>query len=145
MTDQEIKNAIRGFLKSLMAGDANSAASFFTGDALFTTSLGTFKGTAQIEKYITWVNKVTEDYRMTETGAGIITQGDVGVIEYRLSGVSRGMNWELPAICIYDFKNGKIANMRGVCNVLSRSQQTTKGISRWMVNLVANRATKGLR
>ena len=144
MTDQQIKDAIRGFLKSWTAGDAKSAVAFFAPNALFTTPIGTFKGAVQIEKYITWVNRVVKDYKMTEAGIGIITQGDVGVIEYNLSGVSRGLKWETPAMCIYAFENGKIANMRGFYNVLSRSQQTTKGISRWLVNLVANGARKGL-
>ena len=145
MTEQEIKEAIRGLLKSWMAGDVKKAASYYAEDALFTTPLGTFKGTIQIEKYITWVNRMTKDYRMTETGIGIIAQGDIGIIEYNLSGIASGMKWELPAICIYEFKDGKITNMRGVYNVLSRSQQTTKGMSRWVVNLIANKAKRGLR
>jgi len=145
MTDQEIKAAIRGFLKSWTAGDTKNALSFFAEDALFITPLGEFKGTKQIEKYITWVVGMTQDYKMTETGMGIMAQGDIGVIEYNLSGISRGMKWELPGIAVYEFKDGKIANMRGVYNILSRSQQTTKGLSRWIVNLVANGARKGLR
>jgi ketosteroid isomerase-like protein len=144
MTDQQIKEAIRGFLKSWTSRDIKNAVTFFTEDALFCTPLGTFKGARQIEKYITWVNRITQDYKMTETGIGIITHGDIGVIEYNLSGTYSGKKWETPAICIYEFENGKIANMRGFYNVLSRSQQTTNGISRWLVNLVANRAKKGL-
>jgi len=145
MTDQQIKDAIHGFLKSWTAGDVKNALSFFAEDALFVTPLGTFKGTAQIEKYITWVSRMTKDYKVTETGIGIITQGDVGVIEYNLSGIYHGMKWETPAMAIYEFENGKIGSMRGFYNVLSRSQQTTKGISRWIVNLVVNGAQKGLR
>jgi len=145
LTDQQIKDAIRGFLKSWTAGDVKNALSFFTEDALFTTPLGAFKGKAQIEKYVTWVLNMTKNYKMTETGIGIVTRGDTGVIEYSLSGISRGMKWEIPGMCIYEFENGKIANMRGIYNILSRSQQTTKGISRWLVNLVANKAHKGLR
>ncbi len=145
MTDEQIKDAIRGFLKSWTAGDIKSALSFFAEDALFITPLGAFKGTKQIEKYITWVNRMTQDYKMTETGIGIMTRGDVGVIEYILSGISRGMKWELPGMAVYEFRNGKIANMRGIYNILSRSQQTTKGLSRWIVNLVVNGAQKGLR
>jgi ketosteroid isomerase-like protein len=143
MTDQQIKDAIRGFLKSWTSGDAKNALSFFAEDALFITPLGKFKGTAQIEKYITWVNRVTRDYQMTETGMGIITRGDIGVIEYNLSGISRGIKWETPAMCMYEFKNDKIVNVRGYYNVLSRSRQTTKGVSRWLVNLIENASRKG--
>ena len=144
MTDQQIKDAIRGFLKSWTAGDTKQALSFFAEDGVLVGPAGTFKGTAQIEKYLTWVNRMTKDFKVTETGIGIITQGDTGVIEYNLSGISRGMKWKLPGIAIYEFKNGKIANMRGVYDILSRSQQTTKGLSKWIVNLVVNGARKGL-
>ena len=144
MNDQQIKDSIRGFLKSWTSGDMKNALSYFAEDALFTTPLGSFKGTKEIEKYIEWVNRVTQDYKMTETGIGIITQGDIGVIEYNLSGISRGMKWEVPGIAIYEFNNGKIANMRGVYNILSRSQQTTKGLSKWVVNRIIKGAHKGL-
>ena len=144
MNDQQIKDSIRGFLKSWTSGDLKNALSYFAEDALFTTPLGSFKGTKEIEKYIEWVNRVTQDYKMTETGIGIITQGDIGVIEYNLSGISRGMKWEVPGIAIYKFKDGKIADMRGVYNILSRSQQTTKGLSKWVVNRIVKGAHKGL-
>jgi hypothetical protein len=90
-----------------------NSVSFFAEDALIIMPLGTFKGTTKIEKYITWVKRMTKDYNMAETGMGIIAQGDIGAIEYNLSGIYRGMKWEIPATGIYEFKNGKIANMRG--------------------------------
>ena len=57
MTDQQIKDAIRSFLKAWTAGDTKQALSFFAEDAVCIVPPGTFKGTAQIEKYITWVTK----------------------------------------------------------------------------------------
>ena len=145
MTEEEIKDSIRGFFKAWTTGDTDQALSFFAEDAVYTVPRGTFKGTAQIEKYLTWVNRGTRDYKITEAGIGIITQGDTAADEHRLSGTSNGMKWETPAVCIYEFKNGKIANMRGFYNLLSQVQQSTKGISRLLVNLVINGAQKALR
>lgn len=145
MTDQQIKDAIRGFLKSMTAGDGKGALSFFAEDAVWVSPQGTFKGIAQIEKLLTWMNRVNKDNKVTETGVGIITQGETGVIEHKLSGIYNGTKWETPAVCIYDFKNGKIANVRAFMDSLSQAQQATKGVSRWVVNLVVNRALKGLR
>jgi ketosteroid isomerase-like protein len=146
MTDQQIKDAIRGFLKSMTAGDIKKALSFVAEDAVWIAPQGTFKGTAQIEKLITWVNKYNKDNKVTETGIGIITQGDTGVIEHNLSGIYNGMKWESPAVCIYEFKNGKIANMRGFYDVLAQAQQAAKGMfARWAVNAVVNGSQKGLR
>jgi len=146
MTEQEIKDSIRGFFKAWTTGDTKQALSFFTEDALFIVPRGSFKGTTEIEKYITWVNRSTRDYKVTETGIGIITQGDTAVDEHRLSGVSNGMKWEIPGVCIYEFRNGKIANMRGFYNVLSQAQQVAKGVfAKWMVNTVVKASVKGLR
>ena len=146
MIEQEIKDAIRGFFKAWTTGDTKQALSFFAEDAVCIFPRGTFKGIAQIEKYLTWVNRGIKDYKFTETGIGIITQGDTAVDEHKLSGTSNGIKWELPAVCIYEFKNGKIANMRGFYNVLSQLQQTAKGmLAKWMVNTVENASRKGLK
>jgi ketosteroid isomerase-like protein len=146
MTEQEIKDTINGFFKAWMAGDTKQALSFFTDDAVFIVPRGTFKGTAKIEKYLTWVNKGTRDYNVTKTGIGIITQENIAVDEHRLSGISNGVKWEVPAVCIYEFKNGKIANMRGFYDLLSQVQQSTKGMFvKWMVNTVINVSKRGLK
>jgi ketosteroid isomerase-like protein len=146
MTDQQIKDSIHGFFKAWTTGDTKQALSFFADDAVFIVSRGTFQGTAQIEKYITWINRGTKDYKVTETGIGIIAQGDKAVDEHKLSGTANGMKWELPAVCVYEFKNGKIADMRGFYNVLSQVQQSTKGMfAKWMVNTVLNGSQKGLK
>ena len=145
MTDQEIKDAIRGLRKAWMAGDVKNALSFLANDAAWIGPQGTFKGLTQIEKLIMWVLKTNKDYKTTETGIGIITQGDTGVIEHNLSGIYNGLKWETPAVMIYEFKNGKIANIRAFYDVLSQAQQGTKGISRWVVNAVVNGSRKGLK
>jgi ketosteroid isomerase-like protein len=145
MTDQEIKDAIRGFLKAWTAGDTKQALSFFAADAVLISPFGTSRGISQIEKNITWVNKITKDYKITETGIGIITQGDTGVIEHKISGISNGKKWESPAMCIYEFKNGKIANVRSFYDILGQAQQIATGIGKWMVNMVVNASQKGLK
>ena len=146
MTDQQIKDTIRGFLQSSKAGDVKSALSFFTEDALWTSPHGTFKGTAQIEKFLTWMSTTNKERDVTEIGIGIITQGDIGVIEHKLSGIYFGGKWESPTVCIYDFKNGKIANVRAFYDVLSEAQQASKGMfAKWIVNMVVNASRKGLK
>jgi ketosteroid isomerase-like protein len=144
MTDQQIKDAIRGFLKSMTAGDTKQAITFLADDAVWVAPQGTFKGTAKIEKFMASLNKANKENKVTETGIGIITQGDTGVIEHKLSGIYNGMKWESPAVCIYEFKNGKIASVRSFYDVLSQAQQVTRCIPRWMVNTIVNSSRKGL-
>ena len=146
MTDQQIKDAIRGFIKAWVAGDAKLGLSFFAEDAVWVAPQGTFKGTAQIENFMTWVFTTNKGYKITENGIGIITQGDTGIIEHNLSGAVNGMKWEAPGMCIYEFKNGKIANLRTFVDRLTQAQQAAKGmIPKWMVNMVVNASQKGLK
>jgi predicted Fe-Mo cluster-binding NifX family protein len=50
-----------------------------------------------------------------------------------------------PAVCIYDFQNGKIVNVRVFQDRLTVAQQATKGIAKWMVNMIVNATQKGLK
>ena len=145
MTDQQIKDAIRGFVKALTAGDTKQALSFIADGAVWVTPQGTFKETAQMEKFIAWLNKKNKENKVTETGIGIITQGDTGIIEHNLSGIYNGKKWESPTVCIYEFKNSKMTNIRAFYDGLSQAQQASKGVSRWVVNMVVNASQKGLK
>ena len=144
MTDQQIRDAIRGFLKAITEGEVKKALTFLAEDAVWTAPQGTFKGVAQIEKLVTWTVSVSKDNKVLENGIGIITQGDTGVIEHKLSGMYNGMKWEVPAVCIYEFKNGKMTNIRGFYDTLSQAQQASKGFNRWVANAVAKGSRKGL-
>jgi uncharacterized protein (TIGR02246 family) len=145
MTDQQIKDAIRGFCKSWTSGDVKHALSLFTDDSVWVTPQGTFKGMSQIEKYAKWIYENNKDFKITETGIGIITQGDTAVIEHDVSGTMDGMKWVSPADCIWEFKNGKVARVRTFYDVLSQAQQVAKGPAKLAVNAVVNASQKGLK
>jgi ketosteroid isomerase-like protein len=145
MPEQQIKDAAIGFEQAWMAGDIQKALSFFADDAVWIAPNGIFKGKEQIEKYLTWVNRLVEDYKIMETGIGFVVQGDVAIAEHILSGTIDGMKWESPAMCIDEFRNGKIVNSRTYFDRLAQSQQVAKGVfAKWGVNAVVNRAQKGL-
>ncbi len=145
MTEQQIKDAAIGFEQAWMAGDTKQALSFFADDAVWIAPNGVFRGRAQIEKYLTWVNKIVKNYKITETGLGIVIQGDAVIAEHILSGTIDGMKFESPAVCIDEFKNGKIVKSRTYFDRLAQSQQVAKGMfSKWGVNAVVNGVQKGL-
>jgi len=145
MTDQQIKDAIRGFLKSWTGGDIKQALSLFTNDSVWVTPQGTFKGLSQIEKYTKWIYEGNKDFKIVENGIGIIVQGDKAVIEHDVSGTLNGKKWLSPATCAWEFKNDKVANLRTFYDVLSQAQQASTGIGKWMVNMVVNASQKGLK
>jgi ketosteroid isomerase-like protein len=145
MTDQQIKDAIRGFLKSWTLGDTTQALSLFTEDTVWVTSSGTFKGITQIGNYIKWINGLVKDYKITENGIGIVVQGDTGIIEHDLSGTINGNKVKFPAMCVWEFKNGKVVNLRTFSDRLALAQQAAKGMfAKWAVNAVVNGTQKGL-
>lgn len=146
MTDQQIKDAIRSFLKAWTSGDTKQALSLFTDDSVWINPQGTFKGNAQIEKYMNWICNTNKDFKIVENGVGIIVQGDTAFIEHDVSGTLNGMKWLVPASCAWEFKNDKVTNLRTFYDVLTQAQQAAKGmIPRWMVKTVVNASQKGLK
>ncbi len=146
MTDQQIKDAIHGFLNAWVAGDIKKVASVFAEDGVWITPQGTYKGTSQIEKYANWIYSSNTNFKITEKGVGIIVQGDKAIIEHDVSGTMNGRNWIAPSDCIWEFKDGKAYNVRTFYDVLSQAQQAANGmIARWMVNSVVKATQKGLR
>ncbi len=145
MNDQQIKNTIRDFLKAWTAGDISKAVSFFTENSCWENPQGTFKGIAQIEKYLIWVIKSNKDYKVTENGIGIIAQEDAAVIEHELSGIYDGEKWSSPAVCVWEFKDDKIANLRTYVDTLSQAQQLAKGpVEKLAVNSLIKATREGL-
>jgi hypothetical protein len=58
----------------------------------------------------------------------------------------RGIKGQVPAVCIYEFKNDKIQNIRGFDDRLTIAKQGAKGpFEKMMVNMIVNNLEKGLR
>ena len=146
MSDEQIKEAIRGFLKSIMDGDVTKSLSFLAQEVVWVTPQGTFKGSLAAQKYLIWMKQITKDSKVTETGIGILVQGNNAVIEHNLGGTYEGKGWEIPAMCIYEFRDGKIQNMRSFYDTLAQARQVVKGgIPKMAVNSVVKATVKGLR
>jgi ketosteroid isomerase-like protein len=146
MTDEQIKVAIRNFLKTMMAGDTERGLTFLTPDAVWVNQAVTLKGSAEIKKYLDWIKKTVKEYKVTENGIGIITQGNIGIIEHSIGGITNGRPWEVMSMCVYEFKDDKIVKIRTFMDRLSMAQQAANGMfARWAVNMVANATQKGLK
>ena len=72
MTEQQIKDAIRNFLKAWTSGKIKEVLSLFTDDSTWVTPQGTFKGPSQIEKYANWIYENNKEFKIVENGIGII-------------------------------------------------------------------------
>jgi len=146
MSDEQIKVAIRGFIKSMIEGDVTKALSFLAQDVVWVAPQGTFKGSAEAQKYLTWMKQIAKDYKVTENGIGILVQGNTAAIEHNIAATTDNMKWEIPALCVYEFKNDKIQNIRSFYDTLAQAKQVVKGfIPKMVVNSVVKATVKGLR
>lgn len=140
-----VGDILRSFAKALESRDAAKAASHFTADATYETPSGTFKGTEEIKRYFTWMLTTNSEIRVRESGIGIFAMGDKAAFEHVIRGAFRGEKWELPILCTYEFRDGKVKRMLTVYDRLSLAKQVGRGwIAQWAVGAVIKASEKGL-
>ena len=145
MTEEQIKKTMRDFVKALVEKDVDKALSFCTEDAIWSTPNGTFKGKEELRRYIEWTNRNVMDQKAVETGIKVVAQDNIGIYEHIIGGVVDGMKWETLALCVYEFKDDKVDNMRTVYDRLAVAKQAAKGyFAKYAVNGVVNAVEKGL-
>lgn len=146
MSEEKIESIMRDFVKAFTKRDVEKAVSFFTEDATWTTPEGTFKGKEELKRYLTWLAQSTPDLTVTDSGIGIMVQGNKGVYEHIFAGTREGVRGEMLVMCVYEFSDEKIQHARSVYDRLSLAKQVSKGwLAKRVVNCVVKRAEKGLR
>lgn len=145
LEEDQMKEAIRGFMSAWTKGDIKQASSYFAEGSVWVTPLGTFEGIGQIEKFANWIIQGTKDFTLTETGAGIIVQGNFAAIEHNISGVINGLPYTVPGCCFYEFKDGKFVSVKTFLDVLSQAQQITPdGPAKEGINAIVQATRQGL-
>ena len=145
MAEEKIPGIMRDFVGAMAKGDVEKVLSFLTEDAVWVNPNGTFKGKEELKRHLTWMAQGMQDSTITETGNGIIVQGNKAFFEHVVAGTIEGMRGEVLAICAYEFKDGKIQEVRTAWDRLSMGKQVAKGwLAKWIVNLVVKQAEKGL-
>jgi hypothetical protein len=139
-------DTLRSFARALESRDVDKVAGFFLPDAVYETPSGTFKGTTEIRRYFRWMFETNSEVRITESGVGILTSGDKAAFEHTIRGTFQGMKWELPILCTYELKDGKVKRMLTVYDRLALAKQVGKGwMAQWAVGAVIRGSEKGLR
>ena len=143
MTNEEIANTMRDFVQTMAKGDVEKALSFFTEDGVFITPNGTFKGKDELRRSLSAEAESMQDMTVTETGNGIIVEGNKAFFEHVIAGTVQGRKVEILAMCAYEFSDGKIKKVRSVFDRLSMAQQAVKGwIPKMLVNFIVKQAEK---
>jgi len=140
---EEYESIMQGFVESLGKRDIEKALSFCAEDAIWITPEGMFNGREELRRYLTWSSRSTSAIRAT--GIESIVQGNRGAYEHILEGTSEGANWEVLALCAYEFGDDKIRSLRTVYDRLLVAKQVAKGgMAGMAVNTIIKRMEKGL-
>jgi ketosteroid isomerase-like protein len=146
MDDQQKKDMIEEFIGLWTAGKIKDALAFLTEDCVFSGPPGTFTGIPQTEKYMTWVCDMSSgQFEVKVNGIGLVVLGDTIIIEHELSGIYKGEGkWVIPAMAIYELRDGKIAGFKAYYDTLSQAEQVGRGAAKIAVNAVVKATREGL-
>jgi ketosteroid isomerase-like protein len=136
---------MREFAKSLEDGDVEKSLSLFTDDAVYHTPYGPYRGKEAIRQMLAAMSKNMKGMKVTESGNGIIVQGDKAFFEHMLSGTFQGKKYEMLGICAYEFSDDKIKVLRTVFDRLLTAQQAAPWFARPMVNMIVGQSEKAVK
>ena len=143
MTNEEITNIMRDFAQTMAKGDVEKTLSFFAEDGVLVCPNGTFKGKDELRRHLSAEAESMQDMTATETGNGIIVEGNKAFFEHVIAGTVQGRRAEVLAMCAYEFSDGKIKEVRAVFDRLSLAQQAAKGwLPKMLVNFIVKQAEK---
>jgi len=146
MPEEKIAGIMREFAKTWDAGDVEKNIAYYTDDAVVTNPYGTFKGKDAIKRNMTAMFNNMKNIKVTETGNGIIVQGDKAFFEHVISGTFQGQKFEFLAMCAYEFSGEKIKAVRTVFDRLLVAQQSVKGWpAKPIVNMVVKQSEKSMK
>jgi ketosteroid isomerase-like protein len=146
VSEEKIESVISGWEAALEKKDVDKALSFVAEDAVWFTNEGTFKGKQEWRRYLTWMWKTIADAKFNEAGIGVIVKGNKAVSQYTMEGkTTDGIKFEVPGVCLYEFKNEKIQQHTTIVDRLLLVKQVAKGtVEKRLVGSLVKRAEKGL-
>ena len=143
MTKEEIANIMRDFAQAMAKGDVEKELSLVTEDAVLVSPNGTVKGKNELRRYLSAQAESMQDGTVTETGNGIIVEGNKAFFEHVIASTIQGRRTEVLAMCAYEFSDGKIKEVRSTFDRLAMAQQVAKGwLPKMIVNLIVKKAEK---
>jgi hypothetical protein len=104
-----------------------------------------YVGKDEVRRYLAWEFETVPSLTISETGAGLMVQGNQALIEHTLAGTVRGEPCQWLAICAYEFEDGKIQEVRTVYDRLTLVQQSATGwLESKIVDVVVSQTESGI-
>jgi len=147
MSEEKIESIIRNWREAVEKADVEKALSFVAEDAVWFNNEGTFKGKEEWKRYLKWLAKSSTELKFKDAGVGVMTKGNKAVSQFNIEAKTpEGMKYEVPGVCLYEFKNEKIQQHWSISDRLSAAKQAAKGtFAKRVVSAVVNSWEKGLR
>jgi predicted ester cyclase len=137
---------MRELVNAMAAAEIDKTLTFFSEDGSVVNPFGTYKGKDAIRRALIGMAKTMKDVKITESGNGIIVQGDKAFFEHTVTGTMEGKRFEFLAMCAYEFEADKIKNVRMVYDRLGAAQQVVSGWpARPLVNMVVKQSEKAMK
>ena len=143
MVEADIPTIMRDFVESVGKSDVEKTLSYFADDAEWMTPIVTFKGKEQIKQYL--LSEAVQGMKVTETGNGIIVQGNKAFFEHNIEATYNGKKARTLAMCAYEFNDEKIQQLRTVFDRLIVAQQVTEGIPKMIAGQIVKQTEKMAR
>ena len=135
---------MREFVQALAMTDGEKLASYVTDDCVWVGP--NYKDKEGIKNYIKAMSQSIKEAKVTESGNGIIVNGDKAFFEHVISGTYQSKKFGYLAMCAYEFSGDKIKAMRTTSDRLGLAQQVVGGwFPKWMVNTIVNQVEKPFR
>lgn len=147
MTEEDMRFVVRALNDAIMKMDVQKLLSFYAEDATLIAPEGTFKGKEEIMRYWTWQFGLASGIKTTETGFGMIVQGNKLAAEHIVDIIMlNGMKPSVLIACLYEFSRGEIRLHKMSSDRLALSKQAAKGwFATTIVNMLVSQMEKGLR
>ena len=127
MSVEEMKSAVRGVHEAIMKNDVEKFASFLTDDATVTDPVGTLKGREGAKRWVKWISGNFPKVVLKETR--LIVEGNVAAHEYTMEGTTpEKVTVSFPGVVMYEFKDGKISNVRNFYDELTIAKKLARGM-----------------
>jgi ketosteroid isomerase-like protein len=145
MSEESIAALMRELVQTLGKPDLEKPLSYMTDDITWQTPEGTFHGKDQVRRYVGWLATFVPDLTVTESGVGVVVQGDRAAFEHEMQGTIEGTRCTWHALCTYEFAGEKVRQLCTAQDRLSILKQAANGwLQETIVNSLVKRAEKGL-
>jgi hypothetical protein len=151
-TKNVLEERVQQYRVAYEARDVDAILALFADDGEFTAAPGTFRGKAEVRRFLEWDATLSPTTMVRDTGVGVVVAGHTAVWERIISLSYKNVPYEEYSVAIVEFDDdAHITAFRSYydkLNVLDQITSGLPGVYGWfmskLVGMLVSAATKGL-